>query len=118
MQKTRCFVLLFAAVLATTAILGAQQRRAVKPLTAQDYIDIQQLSARYAFAIDTCTNGGADYADLYTDDGEFSISQQWGVAGNRTTKTEPLPGVLPQVISPPMPCASCRLMARPRPVPP
>jgi len=55
-------------------------------LTPQDYIDIQQLSSKYAFAIDTCTNGGADYADLYTDDGEFSVSQQWGVAGNRKTK--------------------------------
>jgi hypothetical protein len=71
-----------------TAPLQAQPARTAKPtaLTAQDYIDIQQLSARYAFAIDSCTNGGADYADLYTDDGEFSVSQQWGVAGNRKTK--------------------------------
>lgn len=66
----------------------AQQTPPAKPmrLTTQDYIDLQQLSAKYAFAIDTCTNGGVDYADLYTDDGEFSVSQQWGVAGNRKTK--------------------------------
>jgi hypothetical protein len=74
--------------LLTAVSLQAQQTRPAKPttLTPQDYIDIQQLSAKYAFAIDTCTNGGADYADLYTDDGEFSVSQQWGVAGNRKTK--------------------------------
>ena len=34
-------------------------------LTTQDYIDIQQLVARYAYAIDNCTNSGYDYADLY-----------------------------------------------------
>jgi hypothetical protein len=59
--------------------------RAITP-TPQDYIDIQQLSARYTFAIDTCTNGGQDFADLFTGDGEFSVSQQWGVAGNRKTQ--------------------------------
>jgi hypothetical protein len=86
MQKTTRVAVLFATVLGMTAMLNAQRTRAAKPLTAQDYIEIQQLSARYAFAIDSCTNGGADYADLYTDDGEFSISQQWGVAGNRKTQ--------------------------------
>ena len=55
-------------------------------LTPQDYIAIQQLASRYAFAIDTCTNGGADFGDLFTDDGEFSVSQEWGVAGNRRIK--------------------------------
>ena len=55
-------------------------------LTAQDYIDIQQLASRYAFAIDTCTNGGADFADLFVDDGEFSVSQEWGAAGKRPVK--------------------------------
>jgi hypothetical protein len=55
-------------------------------LTALDYAEIQQLAARYPFLIDTCTNSGYDYADLYTDDGEFSVSQEWGVAGARRTK--------------------------------
>ena len=40
-------------------------------LTAQDYIEIQQLVNRYAFAIDTCSNNGYDYADLYAPDGIF-----------------------------------------------
>src|SRR5689334_6808503 len=44
-------------------------------LTAQDYIDIQQLVARYAYALDNCTNNGYDYADLYTEDGWFAASR-------------------------------------------
>ena len=74
--------------LASSVAAGAQQARPAKApaLTPQDYMEIQQLSARYAFDIDTCVNAGADFADLFTDDGEFSVSQQWGVAGNRKTK--------------------------------
>ena len=40
-------------------------------LTALDYFQIQQLVARYARAMDTCSNNGYDYADLYTPDGKF-----------------------------------------------
>ena len=40
-------------------------------LTALDYFEIQQLVARYARAIDTCSNNGYDYADLFTPDGAF-----------------------------------------------
>src|SRR6266511_5693304 len=44
----------------------------------------------------------------------------YGVAppGRRTVKTEPLPGSLVTVTSPPIIRASLRVMARPRPVPP
>jgi hypothetical protein len=54
------------------AILAAPAL-AQKPveLTALDYIQIQQLVAKYARAIDTCSNNGYDYADLYTPDGVF-----------------------------------------------
>jgi actinorhodin biosynthesis protein ActVIA len=67
-------VRMFAATLSAVAILvlpvagGAQQPMA---LTALDYIQIQQLVARYARAMDTCSNNGYDYADLYTPDGVF-----------------------------------------------
>lgn len=46
---------------------------ATKPttLTALDYFEIQQLANRYAQAIDTCSNNGYDYADLFTADGRF-----------------------------------------------
>jgi hypothetical protein len=83
------------AVLAGVIVLGvvthARQQKASTSaapteLTQIDYIAIQQLAARYAFAIDTCTNGGADFADLFVNDGEFSVSQEWGVAGTRPTK--------------------------------
>src|SRR5512145_3423318 len=40
-------------------------------LNAMDYFQIQQLVARYARAIDTCSNNGYDYADLFTPDGAF-----------------------------------------------
>jgi hypothetical protein len=55
--------------------VSAQQRAATATLTTQDYIDIQQLIARYAVAIDECTNNGYDYAALYADDGWFSASR-------------------------------------------
>jgi hypothetical protein len=35
------------------------------PLTAMDYVEIRQLVSRYAFAVDTGTNNGYDYADLF-----------------------------------------------------
>ena len=40
-------------------------------LSPQDYLDIQQLVSKYAYAIDECTNKGYDYADLYVPDGAF-----------------------------------------------
>jgi peptidoglycan hydrolase-like protein with peptidoglycan-binding domain len=68
----------------TLVIVQAQQKakkssNEVMALTAQDYIDIQQLVARYGYAIDKCTNGGYDYADLYTPDGVFSVADENGV---------------------------------------
>jgi hypothetical protein len=56
------------AILVLPAVSYAQQPMA---LTALDYIHIQQLVARYARAIDTCSNNGYDYADLFTADGSF-----------------------------------------------
>jgi hypothetical protein len=73
-------------VLAASLTLAAQTRGGVPPLTTQDYIDIQQLVARYTFLVDTCSNAGYDFADLFIADGEFSVSQQWGVAGARKIK--------------------------------
>jgi peptidoglycan hydrolase-like protein with peptidoglycan-binding domain len=65
-------------------IVQAQQKAAsssskVMALTALDYIEIQQLTARYGYAIDKCTNSGYDYADLYTADGVFSVEDENGV---------------------------------------
>lgn len=51
-------------------------------LTADDYVEIQQLAVRYAWTLDHCTNGGYDYADLYVDDGQFSSAEEWGTTSN------------------------------------
>jgi hypothetical protein len=40
-------------------------------LTPQDYIEIQQLVARYPYALDRGTRHGKDYAALFTTDGVF-----------------------------------------------
>jgi SnoaL-like domain len=55
----------------------AQDNNAAAParpveLTALDYLQIQQLVARYAQYIDTCSNNGYDYADLFAEDGFFA----------------------------------------------
>lgn len=75
-----------------TLLIGPDPSLLVPPqstkssLRPQDYIDIEQLSARYAFAVDHCTNNGYDYADLYTEDGEFGVAQDWTTRPSRTIK--------------------------------
>jgi hypothetical protein len=67
--------------IATSAAAPAQAPAAApRELTALDYIQIEQLIARYARAIDTCSNNGYDYADLFTPDGAFVPSFE-GKAG-------------------------------------
>jgi SnoaL-like domain len=65
---------------AALLLCGSLNAAEPKPmtLTPLDYIELQQLNSRYSFAIDTCTNSGYDYADLYTEDGEFGVSEEWG----------------------------------------
>jgi actinorhodin biosynthesis protein ActVIA len=86
---TRLTITALATTLVTCVTAHAQQPASssgATALTPQDYIAISQLAARYAFAIDRCTNGGGDFADLFVDDGEFSVSQEWGAAGNKPIK--------------------------------
>lgn len=40
-------------------------------LSPLDYVEIRQLVARYAFAVDTGADGGAVYASLFAPDGAF-----------------------------------------------
>ena len=81
---TRVSTAIVLALAVSTAVASARQSAGVRPsaLTTQDYIDIQQLNARYAVAIDECTNNGYDYAALYTDDGWFTTSRN-GRQGTR-----------------------------------
>jgi len=64
---------ILAGILSAITLVCPVASFAQKPmeLTALDYIQIQQLVAKYARAIDTCSNNGYDYADLYTADGMF-----------------------------------------------
>jgi hypothetical protein len=58
-------------ILASTA---SAQKSKTTELAALDYFQIQQLVAKYARAIDTCSNNGYDYADLFTPNGYFAPS--------------------------------------------
>jgi hypothetical protein len=63
-----CAAVALASAIGFTAIHG-QQRKAA--LTPQDYIDIQQLVAKYPYTLDGGLEHGKAFADLFTDDGEF-----------------------------------------------
>jgi hypothetical protein len=62
------------------ATLLAQTGGAPPKLTAQDLLDIRQLIDAYPHLLDNCVNNGNDYADLYTADATFGVSQEWGKA--------------------------------------
>ena len=69
-------VLIAAVAAGVVSIVGARhspgvaaQQRGSSRLTADDYIAIRQLVARYTFILNTAANNGADYADLFTTDG-------------------------------------------------
>src|SRR5215470_17414936 len=69
LQAARSAVLAvaLAALVGTTS---GQVKPSVKALTPMDYIEIRQLVNRYAFALDTGSSNGYDYADLFAADGE------------------------------------------------
>jgi hypothetical protein len=68
---------------------AAKPSAAPMELTALDYIQIQQLVAKYAEYIDTCSNNGYDYADLFTADGYFAPFQN-GQIGRKAQGREAL----------------------------
>ena len=66
----------FGACLGTWVTMWMQHKPAVvaakePSLTALDYQEIIQLTNKYAYGIDTCSNNGYDYADVFTPDGIF-----------------------------------------------
>jgi SnoaL-like domain len=58
-------------IIAAIGVAHAQRTASKTTLTPQDYLDIQQLVARYAYALDTGTDNGYAYADLFAPNGEF-----------------------------------------------
>ena len=66
--------------LSATMFAGSAAAQEPMNLEAQDYLDIRQLIDGYSHILDNCTNNGNDYADMFTADGTFGVSQQWGTA--------------------------------------
>jgi len=67
---------LLVALLATAAT--AEAGKEPKPLTALDYVQIEQLVHRLSLALDYCTGGGEAFADLFVDGGQFVIDEGGG----------------------------------------
>ena len=72
--RTICAIALSGLVGVSSAAVAQQKPADAPALTALDYFEIQQLVHKYAHAIDTCNENGAEYVRLYTPDGVY-ISQ-------------------------------------------
>ena len=57
-------------------------------LTAADYIEIRQLVARYAYAVDTGADNGNVYASLFAPDGAFADKTRTFIASATGTETK------------------------------
>lgn len=66
------------AALGAGLIIGSALAQRGPRLDAQDYVDIRQLIDGYSRVLENCTNNGNDYANLYTPDATFGVSQTWG----------------------------------------
>jgi SnoaL-like protein len=72
MLKWQTLAGVVAGALFTLVAVQAQQRTAkIRTLTALDYAQIQQLVARYSYALDTGADNGYAYADLFASGGTF-----------------------------------------------
>jgi hypothetical protein len=69
-QHTSLIATLGACMMALVTV-HAQKDAKTSTLTAQDYIAIQQLAHRYAYALDTGADNGLMYANLFARDGSF-----------------------------------------------
>lgn len=69
--------MLCAALLAACGAPRGEPAAAAGPgeLTALDHVQIEQLIHRLHFALDYCTRGGNDFADLFVDGGSFTLDQ-------------------------------------------
>ena len=57
---------------ATGAVVWGQQKNGgIKPLTALDYYQIQELGAKYAYGLDTGADNGHYFANVFAPDGSF-----------------------------------------------
>lgn len=95
----RNWKLITAGLVAGVAIAGAvfaQQKGGVKPLTAQDYAEINQLYIHYNWGIDTHAENGMAWAKTFTPDGEFIIGNNKTVGREKLAEFAKLkPGAPP-----------------------
>jgi hypothetical protein len=73
----------FSIVVAGVAWVHAQQKKTPAGLTAQDYIEIQQLYGTYAYTLDTAQ--AERFAATFTPDGEFTRGRAKGQATETRT---------------------------------
>jgi hypothetical protein len=69
---------LISIALGGASLAGGATAQTGAKLEAQDQLDIRQLIDSYTHTLDHCTNSGYDYADLFTADGTFGVSSEWG----------------------------------------
>src|SRR5262245_66033894 len=62
-----------ACLVAVTLVQAQQRNSGPAPFTAADRLEIHELLHRYMFVLDSCPDhgNGYEYADLYTEDGQF-----------------------------------------------
>jgi SnoaL-like domain len=82
LRQRRCASFARLTGLAVTAVLLAAaspgRAEAQQRLTALDYAEIEQLVHRLHFALDYCTHGGRDFADLFVPGGRYLIDEGEG----------------------------------------
>jgi hypothetical protein len=91
MKKSLIGVLAAAGMISAGVLLSIQRdvrAQDAAQLTAMDYIEIQQLVNKLNFALDYCTNGGQDFADLFVDGGQFTIDSGDGEPRTRSTREQ------------------------------
>lgn len=69
---------LIGGLLGAVCLGGAAVAQDVEPLAAEDILEIYQLMDAYAQILDNCIGDGEDYANLFTEDGRFGVSSEWG----------------------------------------
>ena len=72
-------------MLATTGLgaallAGGTSAQDAARLSAQDLLDIRALIDQYPHILDNCVGNGYRYADMFTADGTFGVSSEWGKA--------------------------------------
>src|ERR1700720_1595418 len=81
MLKSKALIAAALGMCAVTLVaVQVQQRGKASTLTAQDYIEIQQLVAQYPYALDTGADSGYAYARLFASDGVFIRGESNGRA--------------------------------------